>query len=154
MELNFYGYLFLIIFIIFLFQMVREGPYIFHTGTKHFVNIKDLKFDINELNIEIGDTVIWTNYDQIRHTIINDDAKINNSSILFEFDKYEHTFNKEGIIVFQSSLYEKMPDMNVRVIKTTKGKDFYNEIFDNLIDFIKSIIQTFLYYINKLFKRN
>jgi plastocyanin len=154
MKLNYFGYLFLVIFIIFIFQMITDGPYIFSSGTKFFVNIKDLEFDIKELNIEMGDSVVWTNYDQIRHTIINDDPKINNSPILFEFDKYEQTFNKEGIIVFKSSLYDNMDDMSVKVAKTTKGSNFYNEIFNNLIELIKNIFQSFLYYINKLIKKN
>ena len=35
----------------------------------HYINIKDIQFDINKLTIKQGDTIIITNYDQIRHSI-------------------------------------------------------------------------------------
>ena len=80
--LNYFGYLFLMIFIMFLFRMINEGPFIFEKGIKHFVNITDLAFDVKELQIKQGDTVVWTNYDQIRHTVTNDEDIVN-SGILF-----------------------------------------------------------------------
>ena len=155
--LDYFGYLFLFIFILFMLQMIKEGPFIFLTGTKHFVNIKDLDFDIKKLNIKNGDSVVWTNYDQIRHTVINDDGKINNSEILYEYDKYTHTFHREGNYKFYSSLYDNMDSMTVNVEKSLKGKNFYGEIFGNIGTMIKEIIGTTLFYIrfglNKLIKK-
>ncbi len=155
--LNYYGYLFLFMFIIFMVQMIKEGPFIYISGTKHFVNIKGLQFDIKNLNIKNGDTVVWTNYDQIRHTVVNDDGKINNSNILYEYDKYTHTFRREGTFKFYSSLYDNMDKMTVNVGKSLKGKNFYGEILSNIGTMIKAVIGTTLFYIkfifDKLFKR-
>ena len=159
--LTYFGYLFLFIFVIFMVQMINDGPFIFHSGTKHFVNIIDMEsdigFDIKSLNIKKGDTVVWTNYDQIRHTVINDDGKINNSEVLYKYDKYSHVFDREGTFTFYSSLYENMDKMVVNVGKSLKGKNFYSEIGNNLFtlikDFFGSIIFYITYSIKKLFKK-
>ena len=128
--LDYFGYLVLFIFIIFMIQMINDGPFVFLSGTKHFVNINDLAFDIKNLNIKKGDTVVFTNYDQIRHTVINDDGKINNSDILYEYDKYTHTFHREGTFTFYSSLYENMEKMVVNVETKKKSGDVrgYDEL--------------------------
>ena len=154
--LNYFGYLFLMIFIMFLSRMINEGPFIFKKGIKHFVNIKDLAFDIKELQIKQGDTVVWTNYDQIRHTVTNDEDIIN-SRIIFPLDTYTYTFNQQGKILFKSSLYKNMDPMIVYVKESKKGKQFYSAIGNNLINFVKeffgSIFFYFIFTIKKLLMR-
>ena len=155
--LDYFGYLFIFIFIIFMIQMINNGPFIFHSGTKHFVNINDLNFDIKQLSIKKGDTVVWTNYDQIRHTVITDSQKINNSDVLFQYDKYTHVFQQEGSFEFRSSFYENMDNMYVNVEKSLKGRNFYDEIGNNLFTLIKeffgSILFTVRFGFKKLFKK-
>lgn len=155
--LDYFGYLVLLIFVIFMVQMINDGPFIFHSGTKHFVNISDIEFDIKSLNIKKGDTVVWTNYDQIRHTVINDDGKINNSDVLYQYDKYSHTFQREGTFTFYSSLYENMDKMIVSVGESLKGKNFYGEIGNNLAKLVRDFFGSIIFYIRfgikKLFKK-
>lgn len=150
--LNYFGYLFLMIFIMFLFRMIQEGPFIFERGTKHFVNIKDLAFDVKELKIKRGDTVVWTNFDQIRHTVANDEDIVN-SGILYPFDKYTYTFNQEGEIPFKSSLYENMDPMIIQIEESKQGKQFYNAIGNNLVNFVKEFFGSIFYYITFTLKK-
>lgn len=145
--LDYFGYIIFIIFILLMLNMVNKGPFIFQRGIKHFINIKDIQFDIRELTIKQGDTVVFTNFDQFRHSIITDDTIINNSGILYEFDTYTHTFGREGIYEFASSLYPKMEKLLITVEETQKGRQFYSEIFNNLYNFIVEFIETFLFYI-------
>jgi len=156
--LDYFGYVFLIIFIIFLLNMVNKGPFIFERGVRHFINIKDIEFDVNQLKIKQGDTIVMTNYDQFRHSIITDDTVIKNSGLLFEFDTYQHTFNREGVFTFSSSLYGKMDDLTIIVEETTKGREFYNEIGNNILNFIKEFFSSIWFYftftIKKLLRNN
>lgn len=145
--LNFFGYLVAIIFILFLFRMINEGPFIFERGVKHFINIKDLAFDVNKIKIKQGDTITWTNYDQIRHTVITDDPLINNSNILYEFDTYTYTFRRTGEFIFQSSFYNNMTHMTVIVEQPIRGKQFYGEIGTNLTNFIQEFLGSIWFYI-------
>lgn len=151
--LSYFGYVILILFIIFMLQMVREGPFIFEKGTTHYIQIKDLKFNITELKIKQGDTVEIINFEQFRHSIIVDDPTINNSELMLQYDKYRHTFNKEGTFVFKSSLYDNMNTLTVIVEETTKGRAFYGEILTNLGNFVKEFIKTILFYIRYTYLR-
>ena len=151
--LDYFGYLVAIIFVIFMLNMINKGPFIFQRGVKHFVNIKDIQFDVNELTIKQGDTVVFTNYDQFRHSIITDDLVIPNSKLLFEFDTFQHTFNREGKFVFSSSLYNKMDDLTITVEETLKGRQFYDEIAGNLINFIIEFFSSIWFYITFSIKK-
>ena len=133
--------------------MINEGPFIFERGVKHFVNIKDLAFDVKELKIKQGDTVVWTNYDQIRHTVINDENIIKNSGILYSFDTFQHTFQQEGEITFKSSLYSNMDPMIVYIEEAKAGKKFYSAIGNNLTNFIKEFFSSIWFYITFSIKK-
>ena len=150
--LTYFGYLFAMIFIMFLFKMISEGPFIFERGIKHFITIKDLAFDVRELKIKQGDTVVWTNYDQIRHTVTNVE-NIVNSDLLLPFDKYSYTFNQQGKIVFKSSLYDNMAPMTIVIEESKKGKQFYNAIGTNLFNFVKEFFSSIWFYFTFTLKK-
>ena len=150
--LSYFGYLFAMIFVMFLFRMINEGPFIFERGVKHFVNIDKLAFDVKELKIKQGDTVVWTNYDQIRHTVVNNEDIIN-SDMLYQYDTYSYTFNQQGEIVFKSSLYDNMTPMTISVEESKKGKAFYSTIGNNLINFVKEFFGSVWFYISFTIKK-
>ena len=129
MALSIFGKIILIAFLFFMAEMIKQGPFIFQSGKKHFINILDLEFDKKKLNIKTGDTVVWTNKDLIRHSFINDFPDIPNSGMLFPFDKYQHTFNKQGSVQFKSSLYKNMLDMNIHLDKDLKEILITNKYF-------------------------
>jgi plastocyanin len=150
------GYILLTLFLIYLITRIEKGPYIFYSGVTHFIDIKDIKFqkkDKKILNYTIGrgDTIEFTNYDQIRHTVVNDEVHIPNSEILYQYDNYTHTFKKEGVFKFYSSLYKNMEPLNIIVYQTEKKSEYYKTFFGNLFEFIPSIIIKILKNIIKLF---
>ena len=151
--LDYFGYVFFIIFIIFMLNMINKGPFIFERGVRHFINIKNIQFDVNQLKIKQGDTIVITNFDQFRHSIITDDLIIKNSGLLFEFDTFQHTFNREGVFTFTSSLYGKMDDLVITVEETLKGREFYNEIGTNLFNFVKEFFSTIWFYFTFTIKK-
>lgn len=147
MAISIFGKIIFIAFIFFLAEMIKQGPFIFQTGKKYFINILDLEFSKKNLDIKTGDTVVWTNYDLIRHTIINNFPDIPNSNMLFPFDKYQHTFNKSGIVHFKSSLYDKMRNMTINVEQTIKRDSYYKQLISNIFDFMKEFYKTLWEYI-------
>ena len=153
MALSIFGKIIFIAFIFFLAEMIKQGPFIFQSGKKYFINILDLEFDRKNLDIKTGDTVVWTNYDLIRHSVINNFPDIPNSNMLFPFDKYEHTFNKPGVVQFKSSLYDNMRDMTVNVEQLIKRDSYYKELFSNLFNFMKEFYKTIWLYIVHYFKK-
>lgn len=153
MALSIFGKIIFIAFIFFLVEMIKKGPFIFQTGKKYFINILDLEFDQKSLDIKTGDTVVWTNYDLIRHTVINNFPDIPNSNILFPFDKYEHTFNRPGVVQFKSSLYDNMRNMSINIEQTIKRDSYYKQLFSNIFDFIKEFSKSIWMYILFHFKK-
>ena len=149
--MDFFGYLILIIFIIFLLQMIKEGPFIFQTGKRYFIDIKDIQFNINKLYIKKGDTLEIINYDQFRHSIVTKDNIIPNSGLLYQYDRYSHTFNRNGTFIFSSSLYNKMEDLIIIVEEPIKGNNYYNEIKSNLRNTIIKISSNIFNYVSSLF---
>ena len=144
--LSYFGYVIMILFVVFMLQMVREGPFIFERGTTHFIQLTNMNFNVTDLSIKQGDTIEIVNYDQYRHAITVNDPTINNSELMQQYDKYRHTFHKEGTFVFKSSLYDAMNTLTVTVEETTKGRAFYGEIIENVINFIKELLRTILFY--------
>ena len=149
--LDFIGYLILILFTIFLISMINKGPYIFSKGTTYYINIKDKSFGINNLTINKGDTVIFVNYDQFRHSVVTNDSLIPNSEILYKYDTYSHTFNREGTYTFKSSLYDNMDSIDIHVREVVKGTGYYGKLVSNIATFIISsiinILSTIKYFV-------
>ncbi len=63
-------------------------------ATTHNVKIEKKAFVMKDINVSKGDTVMWKNYDQIRHTVTADNGEFD-SGDLFENDTFEHTFETE-----------------------------------------------------------
>jgi len=67
------------------------------TGTKTYnVDISGFKFSPQTLNIKVGDTVVWTNKDGIRHTVTSDSGSELASVYLSQGETYLHTFTRAG----------------------------------------------------------
>jgi plastocyanin len=139
------GYILFVLFIIYLISRIEKGPYIFYSGITHFIDIRDIKFQkkdrkITNYIIDRGDTIEFTNYDQIRHTVVNDEVHIPNSKILYQYDSYTHAFKKEGMYKFYSSLYKNMEPIYIKVSETKKKSKYYETFLRNLFEFIPSMI--------------
>lgn len=67
------------------------------TNKNYEIQIKDFAFSTKELKIKKGDSVTWTNFDAVRHTVTSDSGDELNSKLLSTNENYQHTFNEAGI---------------------------------------------------------
>lgn len=138
--MNFFKFLLYSSFIIFLYFRLKSGPYIYQSSNKYYVNIDKHKFEIDNLKIKRGDTIIFVNKDQIRHTIKTENEYIENSPILYQYDTWEITFNEPNKeIIFESSLYGNMNKLLVEVEDIFKDSNAEKEFRNNLINLKKLV---------------
>ena len=62
----------------------------------HKISIRDYKYSIETLEISVGETVAWANFDGVSHTVTSDSGDELNSALLSSREIYTHTFNKKG----------------------------------------------------------
>ena len=74
--------------------------------TRVEVTIKDGKFTPAAINIAVGDTVQWTNMENVDHQVVADDGSFN-SGRLKQGDKYARIFSAAGKISFSCSLHPR-----------------------------------------------
>ena len=109
--------------IIIVILLVIAGVYLFVNKDKYFgpkeeninnqtigpqtynVKIKDLAFTPAELNIKLGDTVVWTNEDTAKYLVISDRFAEISSKLLSNGNTYSHTFNKVGEFPYHCELH-------------------------------------------------
>jgi plastocyanin len=71
------------------------------------VDIPDIKFDPADVTVKVGDTVTWTNSDDIQHTV----TKIKGPGAQFDSgnldpgDTFEETFDKKGTIDYVCTIH-------------------------------------------------
>ena len=65
------------------------------SGKVAAVAIRGFKFVPTEVNIKVGETVVWTNEDTAPHTVESSDGTLR-SDELAKGDTYSHTFTKAG----------------------------------------------------------
>lgn len=71
------------------------------------VKIDNFSFSPQTLTIAAGTTVIWTNRDDIPHTVVSDD-KVFKSKVLDTDEKFTYTFDKAGTFPYFCSVHPKM----------------------------------------------
>lgn len=131
MEVLFAGKIIIILFIIFMIRMAIVGPFIYNTGKTHYIDLLNFKFEKTDLKIKLGDTIIFTNMDQIRWNVINDNDLIPNSDLLYQYDRYTYTFNIDfDTVTFNTSLYENVVPLVVTQQKEFKRKSYFRQILD------------------------
>ena len=136
--MNFFKFLLYATFIIILFMRLRSGPYIYQSSKKHVINIDKHNFDKPKITIKKGDTLVFVNKDQIRHTIKTNNKFIENSPILFQNDIWEISINTESKqVIFESSLYENMNKVYVEVEEIFKDQSAQNKFRNNLLNLKK-----------------
>src|SRR5262249_10069129 len=71
------------------------------------IKIDNFSFSPAELKIPVGATVVWTNRDDIPHTVVKVD-KVFKSKVLDTDEKYSYTFNTAGTYAYFCSIHPKM----------------------------------------------
>ena len=76
-------------------------------STLEKVKISGFKFVDNEISINVGTSIIWTNNDTSMHTATSIDSKFD-SGYLYENQTYEFKFLNAGIYTYRCSLHSGM----------------------------------------------
>lgn len=76
------------------------------------VSIENYAFQPDPITITSGSSVIWTNRDEVAHTVVSND-KLFSSPELEMNQHYEFTFRKSGTFAYSCSLH---PEMKGKVI--------------------------------------
>ena len=71
------------------------------------VGIDNFVFTPTETQVSVGTTVVWTNNDDIPHTVVDGDHKWK-SSALDTGDKFSHTFTEPGTYEYFCALHPHM----------------------------------------------
>ena len=72
------------------------------------ISIRDYKYSIETLEILVGETVAWANFDGVPHTVTSDSGDELNSALLSNREIYTHTFNKKGTYSYYCKLHPYM----------------------------------------------
>ena len=76
------------------------------------VSIDNFVFTPADTQVSVGTTVVWTNNDDIPHTVVDADHKWK-SSALDTGDEFSHTFTEPGTFEYFCSLH---PHMTAKII--------------------------------------
>jgi len=76
------------------------------------VSIENYAFQPDPITVAVGTTVVWTNRDEVAHTVVSSDKLF--SSPELEVDRtFEYTFKKAGTFAYFCTLH---PEMKGKVI--------------------------------------
>ena len=77
------------------------------SGNLISVSINGFKFNPADLNVKVGDTVIWTNDDSVSHTVESTDGSFK-SDELSKGDTFKFTFAKAGKFSYKCGIHASM----------------------------------------------
>lgn len=72
------------------------------------VGIMNFAFSPDSLTIKAGDTVIWTNNDNVAHTVTSDSGSELGSPHITPGNSYSHTFSTAGTYNYHCSIHTTM----------------------------------------------
>jgi plastocyanin len=80
-----------------------------HTSAGHFhaVSIQYVAFSPTPLTVSVGDTVRWTNYDGITHTVVSDTGSELGAQ-LTAGTSYQHIFSTAGSFAYHCAIHTYM----------------------------------------------
>jgi len=76
-------------------------------------NITSYKFNPEVLTVAVGNTVTWTNNDDVPHTVTSSDKHFKSSGALDKGDSYSYTFTAPGTYPYYCTVH---PFMTGKVI--------------------------------------
>lgn len=151
--INFIGFLFLLVILFGLYNASEKGPFIFKNNNIKKVKILRDSFEPNDIEINLGDEVIWQSHDYVlRHTVVNDDPLLRNSDVLLKGDEFRIIFDRPGDYIFYSSLYPNFQKGIVRVRSVKSGKKFRKDLRENILSVVLNVYGVFLKIVKKIYK--
>ena len=76
-------------------------------GSSADVKIDNFSFGPQTLTVSVGTTVVWTNRDDIPHTVVSTDG-VFKSKVRDTDEKFSYTFTKAGTYPYFCSVHPKM----------------------------------------------
>lgn len=76
------------------------------TGNKNTVSIDNLSYNPSSLTITVGETVTWTNNDNVDHTVTSEG--VFDSGLLSSGDTFEYTFDEPGTYDYTCTIHPSM----------------------------------------------
>jgi plastocyanin len=76
-------------------------------GQSHAVTIKGMAFNPAQLEIAVGDSVVWTNKDDRDYNVVAKDSSFKSDS-LRKGDTFKYTFTKAGQFTYVCSYHPRM----------------------------------------------
>jgi plastocyanin len=76
-------------------------------GANADVKIDNFSFGPQTLTVSVGTTVVWTNRDDIPHTVVSTDG-VFKSKVRDTDEKFSYTFTKAGTYTYFCSVHPKM----------------------------------------------
>ena len=77
------------------------------------IDIIDFAYELKEIRIKQGDSVVWTNRDSTRHTVTSDSESELDSKLLSKGESYSHTFAEKGTYSYHCTPH---PYMKAKII--------------------------------------
>ena len=84
----------------------------------YYVSISNFAFSPSSLSINAGETVVWTNKDNVPHTVSSDSGSELSSPTLSPGDTYSHTFGTAGSYSYHCNIH---PNMKGSIIVSNGG---------------------------------
>ena len=78
------------------------------TPVTYTVDIRSFAFSPKTITINKGDTVVWTNYDSVRHTVTSDQGGELDSALLSDGASYSHVFDEDGTFSYHCTPHPSM----------------------------------------------
>jgi len=99
-------------------EIVQESSVVVEETTassvnEHDIEIQGFAFSQSELTIKKGETVTWTNLDEISHTVTSDEDAVFESPLLKKGQSFSHTFTEAGVYSYHCSPH---PNMEAKII--------------------------------------
>src|SRR3989344_6718499 len=69
------------------------------------VEVKDFSFSPATINVNVGESITWTNKDSASHTIVSDSGSEIGSGTIQNDGTYSHTFNSAGTYAYHCGLH-------------------------------------------------
>jgi plastocyanin len=71
------------------------------------VEIENFAFSPAAIQISVGDTVTWENYDDAQHTVTGDNGEFDSGNLSKE-QKFSHTFTTAGTFTYHCNIHPNM----------------------------------------------
>lgn len=82
---------------------------------QHTVNMQDMAYDPDPVNIKVGDTIVWSNEDNMNHTATADNGSFDTGMVPKKTKSKPITFSKAGSVPYHCKVHGQSMSGTVQV---------------------------------------